>query len=328
MFKKHTKDTIRLFLTGFSMGTADIVPGVSGGTIAFIAGIYEELIYSIKSLSGKVLFLALKGKPHQAIKATPFRFLVPLGLGILIAFATLSKLISTLLATQPVYMWSFFLGLVIASIYVVRKRVVTWDPTDILAFVLSAIGAYFLVGLVPSQTPNTLPFIFLSGFIAIIAMILPGISGSFLLLIMGKYDQILHAVVEKDILTIGVFGIGAVIGLAIFSRVLTWLFQRHHDLVIAILTGFMLGSLRKVWPWKEVVEYRINSKGLEVPLYEVNVLPQKIDSSFMFAIFLIIAGAAIIIYLGRLHLIKETTQDIESPRFKKQHKQSVESQKH
>jgi putative membrane protein len=302
------KRTIRLLFTGAAMGAADIVPGVSGGTVAFLMGIYEELIHSIKTLSGEVIRLLIKGKVKDAFQRVPFQFLVPLGTGLLLAVISLSKTIAYLLSHHPTYLWSFFFGLVVASIWVVRTRVKSWDMHDIVAMAGVSILAFVLVGAVPVETPNNLITIFLSGFIAICAMILPGISGSFLLVIMGKYEQVLSALNNRDILTLSVFMIGAVAGLAVFSRVLSYLFAKHHDILIAGLMGFMIGSLRKVWPWKEVVLTRIN------------------PSTYL-CIALMLAGFAAVTLLDRLQTTREHVGDIHDKAFIKSHKQAVESQK-
>lgn len=322
------KDKVRLFLTGFGMGAADIVPGVSGGTIAFIFGIYEELVYSIKKVSGETLKFVLKGKFSEAFKSIPFGFLIPLGLGLLSAVALLSNLLSNLLETQPVFVWSFFFGLVLASIWLVRKRVVTWDMRDYLAMALTTVAAYWLVGAVPVATPETPIAYFLAGAIAIIAMILPGISGSFLLVLMGKYEQVLNAVVERDVLTLAVFATGIVIGISIFSRVLTWAFERHHDIIVAALTGFMIGSLRKIWPWKETISTYLDSHGVEQPLVEANIIPSVIDNNVIFAILLAAAAAFIMIRLDKMQATVEHLEDVEDKEFKKEHQKAVKSQDH
>jgi len=323
---KSVKKNIRLFFTGFFMGTADLIPGVSGGTIAFLSGIYEELIYSIKKVTGETVKLVLRGKIGEAIKSIPFPFLIPLAVGLFAAVLSLASLLSFLLETYPVYIWSFFFGLVLASTLIVMKRVIKWDLSDKIAFIGAAIGAYILVGLVPVETPDSLPMFFLAGAIAICAMILPGISGSFILLLIGKYQQVLGAVTQRDFLTLGVFMAGCAVGIAVFSRVLSWLFRTHHDISVAILAGFMLGSVRKIWPWKEVVSTRINSHGVEVPLIENNILPASIDIAVIFALFL--AGFAIfIVYrLDKLHLVKEQTKDVESKDFEKEYKESLKNQ--
>lgn len=299
------KRTIRLFLTGFSMGTADLIPGVSGGTIAFISGIYEELISSIKKVTGTVLKLLLQGKIAEGIKEIPFRFLIPLGLGIGTAIFTLAKLLSYLLKTYPTYVWALFFGLVLMSTIIVMRRVKRWAIVSMLSFALATIGAYLLVGMVPVETPANALMFFLSGMIAICAMILPGISGSFILLLLGKYQQVLALVTERNILMLGIFAAGCAVGISLFSRILSWLFKHHHDISIAILSGFMLGSIRKIWPWKEVVATRINSHGVEVPLVEKNILPPAFDISVVLAIALAILGAVLVYQLERAHAIQE-----------------------
>lgn len=303
------RNAMRLFFTGFMMGSADIVPGVSGGTIAFIFGVYEELLLSIKTVSGQTLKLFFNGQFKLAWKSIPFSFLIPLALGIGTALLGLARLVTYLLAVYPSFLWSFFFGLVIASIVLVRRRVRNWSPLTYGALVAMAIGGYFLVGLVPIETPRTYLAYFFSGVIAICAMILPGISGSFLLLIMGKYEQILSAVTNHDFVTLGVFMAGCIIGLSLFSRLLSWLFARHHDLIVSMLIGFMIGSLRKVWPWKEVVETRLNSHGEIVPLVERNIMP-LINTSFYVAVALAILGVALILVLDRVQVTREHMEDI------------------
>jgi len=326
MNKQQLKTTFRLFTTGFIMGSADIVPGVSGGTVAFLMGIYEELIQSIKTISGKIPQLIFQRKFKEAWQTIPFAFLLPLGFGLLTAILTLSNVVSYLLETYPQYLWSLFFGLVVATICVVRKRVVTWNTHDFIAMAVTAIFTYFLVGAVPVETPNTLFALFLSGVVAICAMILPGISGSFLLVIMGKYEQVLGAVTNRDILTLVVFGFGTVVGLSLFSRVLSWLFKKHHDIVIALLIGFMIGSLRKVWPWKEVVTTRINSHGDIVPLLENNIFPQQLNSEVLLCLGLAIIGFGLVFVLDKIQVTKEHITDIDDSRFIKEHLQAVKSQ--
>jgi len=298
------------------MGTADLIPGVSGGTIAFLSGIYEELINSIKLVTGDVVRLFIRFKFVEGIKLIPFKFLTPLAIGLFSAIFLLANLLSYLLLTYPVFVWSFFFGLVLASAFIVTKRIKKWGALDVIGFILASIGAYILVGAVPVETPSELLFFFLAGMIAIVAMILPGISGSFILLLLGKYQQVLGAVTSRDFLTLIVFALGAVFGLALFSRVLSWLFEKHHDISVAILAGFMLGSIRKIWPWKEVIETRINSHGEIVPLIEKNILPASFDISILFAIILIIVGAGIVLYLGKLDLVKEQKKDLTAKQQK------------
>lgn len=291
------------------MGLADLIPGVSGGTVAFISGIYEELLYSVKKVSGEVIKLVIKGQFKKAWFAIPFGFLMPLGAGLLTAIVTLSRLLSFLLVTYPEFIWSLFFGLVLSSTWLVAKRVKKWNFSYFASFVITAILAYFVVGAVPVETPSNIFTFFASGVFAIIAMILPGISGSFILLLLGKYGQILEAAKNLDIpILLSVLG-GAVVGLSIFSRVLTWLFARYHNISVAILAGFMFGSVRKLWPYKEVIQTRINSHGEIIPLIEKNVMPSGFNATIVLTFILMIVGVGIVIYLDRLKLIEDKSPE-------------------
>ena len=305
---KH--NILRLFFTGFFMGIADLIPGVSGGTVAFISGIYEELLSSIKKMSGEVLGLLLKLKFKEALTKAPIRFLIPLLSGIFTSIILLARLLSYLLEVYPSFVWSFFFGLVLASTWLVAKRVTQWNMGNIIAFGITTISAYILVGAVPVETPENLPMFFFSGMIAIIAMILPGISGSFILLLIGKYAQVLDAAKNLQIDVLLAVITGAAIGLSIFARFLTWLFAKYHNISIAILSGFMLGSVRKLWPWKETIITRINSHGEIVPLIEKNILPHSIDVSVFFCITLIAIGIGVIFSIDQLKLVHEEVADI------------------
>lgn len=291
------KPPLRLFLTGFCMGTADLIPGVSGGTVAFVSGIYEELLGSIKTVSGTTLKHLLRFRFKAAFQSVPFRFLVPLALGIGTAILSLANLLGHLLETYPSFVWSFFFGLVIASTWLVGKTVTKWGFADILAFVVATVFAFFLVGSIPVETPTNLLTFFLSGMIAICAMILPGISGSFILLILGKYTQVLDAVRGMDILVLVVFASGCAVGLSLFSRFLTWLFANHHNVSVAALAGFMLGSVRKLWPWQEVTLTRINSHGEVVPLATKNILPGSLSIEVLGIIAIMMVGFILMVFL-------------------------------
>lgn len=281
------------------MGSADLVPGVSGGTVALIMGVYEDLIQSIKHVSTTTLKLGLTGKIIAAFKSVPFSFLLPLGLGIVTAILSLAQTFEYLLINQPIYLWSFFFGLVAMSVYVVGLRVSKWENQARVMFILGAIFAYVIVGLLPVETPATLPAFFVAGAIAICAMILPGISGSFLLLIMGKYAQVLSALNDRNFVILGVFLFGAVFGLAAFSRLLSYLFANYHNIMMAFLTGVLLGSLRKVWPWKEVMQTYTDSHGVVMPLVEQNIIPSQFDLTVVLGITLMIVGAGLIYFLSR-----------------------------
>ena len=295
--KRNIKEYAILTLKGMGMGAADVVPGVSGGTIAFIVGIYEELIDSIKSINFKTLKLFFSLKWKSFWNAINGNFLFSVVLGILISVFSLAKLITFLLNDYPVLVWAFFFGLVLASTYFVSKRIHIWDLKRWISFLIGAGIAYYITIATPSQTPENLLFIFLCGAISICAMILPGISGSFILLLLGKYEFIMNAVKSLDIIIIVVFACGAAIGLILFSNVLSYLLRKFHDITIATLTGFMLGSLNKVWPWKRTVETFIDSHGVAKPLIEQNILP---DIYIWQAVTLMIIGFLLVYVIEKI----------------------------
>jgi putative membrane protein len=238
---------LRLYLSGFAMGCADLVPGVSGGTMAFILGVYETLINAIKSIDLKALRLGLRLKIGELLEHVPYRFLIALLLGIATAILALSNVLTHLLDDEPTYLFAFFAGLIIASILAIGIRV-KWSLVPALAMIVSTLAAFFLVGLPAMEDPgHSAPVLFVSGAIAICAMILPGISGSFILLILGQYRFLLDAVRSFDLVSILPAAIGAVIGILTFSRILSWLLRNHEHATVAALVGFMLGSLRKIW---------------------------------------------------------------------------------
>lgn len=289
---------------GFAMGTADIIPGVSGGTVAFITGIYSQLLTAINSVGvpalKKLLAFDLKG----AIAAVHLRFLVVLFFGIGAAVVSTARLMHYLMHNHPVPTWAAFFGLILASALVVAREVdeIT-KPPAMAAVVLGAVAAYLFVGLIPVETPNDAWFLFVSGAVAICAMILPGISGSFLLLILGKYAYVTGAIknpfADGSLMIIATFGAGAVVGLLSFSRFLVFLLARARGLTMAVLTGFMLGALRKVWPWKEVLETRVVRDKVHV-IREQNVLPAGFDTEVMLALGLAVVGFVLVLALERL----------------------------
>lgn len=287
-------------LKGFCMGAADVVPGVSGGTIAFITGIYEELLSSIRSFDLRFLRLLASRRIKEALDHTSWPFLSALLLGILLAVFTLARVLSWLLHNRPILIWSFFFGLILASAFTVGRHLEKWKRSHALWMCLGTIGAYFLVGMVPLSTPETIWFLFMSGALAICAMILPGISGSFILVLLGKYQYVLGAVNQRDILTLMLVASGAVVGLATFVRLLSWLLKRYHDLTMALLTGFMLGSLRKVWPWKKTLESVLDVHGKEIVLSQANILPPRWDGEIAFAAGLAALGFVMVLSLNAL----------------------------
>ncbi|MDX9992021.1 MAG: DUF368 domain-containing protein [Anaerolineales bacterium] len=281
------KDYLRLALGGIFIGSADVVPGVSGGTMAFILGIYDELIDSIRAAVPFLKHL-LSLRWRQAFAVFPWRFLLAVGLGIALAILSLARFLDWALAEHPVYIFSLFFGLILASLYVVRKRIKSWSLINLGAFVLAAVGAYALVGLTPANTTEDLWFVFLSGALAICAMILPGISGAFILVLLGKYKFILAALLILDIPVILTFIFGALIGIIAFSNVLRWLLDHHHDLTVAVLLGFMLGALRKIWPWKLYEEIS------ESFIRETNILPAGLSLEVLAAIGLMALGIGLV----------------------------------
>ncbi len=285
---------------GFCMGASDVIPGVSGGTMAFILGIYEELIDAIRSFDLKGIKLLLTLKLRDLLDHISWQFVLALGVGILMAIFTLSRVLSWLLQNKPVLIWSFFLGLILASAFSVSRRVEEWRLYTWLGLLGGAIGTYFLVGLVPVSTPDDPWFLFLSGAIAICAMILPGISGAFILVLLGKYQFVLEAVNNRDFIVLAMVAAGAVIGIAAFSRLLGWLLRNCHDFMVAVLTGLMLGSLRKVWPWKETLETIVGSHGKVIPIVQTNTLPAHWNVEVLSALCLIGIGFLIVFSLDRL----------------------------
>jgi len=295
-----------IYLRGVAMGAADVVPGVSGGTIAFITGIYEKLLDSIKSFDLQALQFAAKFNIRALWGHINGTFLVALLAGIATSIISLAKLITYLMEHQAVPLWSFFCGLIVISTILVLKEIKKWDLLSGVALLFGTIAAYAITTLTPSTTPEAYWFIFLSGAIAICAMILPGISGSFLLLVMGKYEFILNSVKEFNVVVIIVFATGCAFGLLSFSRVVSWLLKHYHSITVAALAGFMIGSINKIWPWKEVVEYRLNSKGEEKPFITQNLLPNEYaevvgsDPQIILAVIFFMVGIAVIYLIDRL----------------------------
>lgn len=292
------KDYAVLVLKGIGMGAADVVPGVSGGTIALIVGIYEELVNSIKSISLHSLKLLFTFRFAEFWRQINGSFLLSVVGGILISIYSLAKLVTYLLDKHPIMIWAFFFGLVLSSIYYVVKNVSQWNVLNVFMFLVGTAVAYYITVVTPTSTTNDLWFIFLSGAIAICAMILPGISGSFILLLLGKYEYMMSAVKNLDIMLLVVFAAGALIGIVLFSRLLSYLLANFYNITISVLSGFMLGSLNKVWPWKEPVSYAADG----TVLTDRNILP---DAYMWEGIALILVGVAVVIILETISARKE-----------------------
>ncbi len=314
--QRRLLDYLIITLKGMAMGAADVVPGVSGGTIAFISGIYEELIQSINNISFSSLKLWKKSGFRAMWTSINGNFLLALVTGIAISIFSLARFISWLLDTHPIAVWSFFFGLVIASIYFIGKQITRWSAKVIIAAVLGGIVSYYITVAHPVSSPDGYTYLFLSGFIAIIAMILPGISGAFILLLMGSYEIVINTInqlreglFEGNMQVLGqafsklaVFGIGALLGLKVFSGALHWMFKHHKNTTLALLTGFMIGSLNKIWPWKETLTWRINSHQQEVPVLQRSISPFHVDgdSQLLIACLLALAGFFTIYLLEKI----------------------------
>lgn len=297
---KNRKESLILFIKGICMGAADIIPGVSGGTIALITGIYENLIQAIQSINGQVIKNLLRLKLKDSLSLIHFKFLVILLSGIIFAILSISRVMHFLLLNYPVTTWSLFLGLILASILVVGKTIKSWFGLGGIGFIIGTVIAWFVVGMIPHSTPETWWFIIFSGMIAICAMILPGLSGAFILLILGKYEYITGTLKtpfqEGHLTIIFLFCLGCLIGITLFSRVLSYFLDRYENLVMAILTGLMLGSIRKLWPWKEVLESKM-IRGKTHVISENNVLPQQFDGTFFLACALIVIGFLLVLFM-------------------------------
>jgi len=295
-----------LFLKGIAMGSADVVPGVSGGTIAFITGIYETLLNSIKSVDLEALNYLKKFEIRALWNHVNGNFLIVLFAGIVTSFLSLSKVITYLLDTNPIQLWSFFFGLIVISALMVLREIKKWNIGVFIAIILGVAVAYFITSAVPSETPDEPWFLFIAGAVAICAMILPGISGSFIVLLFGKYEYMMAALNERRIVDILVFMAGCLVGILSFARVISWLFKRYHNITVGVLSGFMIGALNKVWPWKETIETYVDRHGEVKPLYEVNVLPNDyliktgMEPHFIEALGYAAGGFLIVLFIDRL----------------------------
>jgi len=284
-----------LFLKGMAMGAADVVPGVSGGTIAFITNIYETLIHALSQFNLRAIHLLLKGQFKEFWSHINGIFLTVLFAGIFTSVLSLAALLSHLLETFPIHLWSFFFGLVFASIFIVGKQVSQWKWSTILSFTIGAALAYWITTLPASSGSESYAYLILCGALAICAMILPGISGSFILLLLGAYATVLEAIATREFGMIAAVSIGAILGLLSFTKLLKWVFEKYHDLTIALLSGFLLGSLNKIWPWKEVLVTFTKHEGTPkeeiVPILTQNLAP---DELWLVALVLALCGAALV----------------------------------
>ena len=291
------KNYIILFVKGIGMGVANVIPGVSGGTIALITGIFERLINSIKSFDLKAVKLLFGFKFKLFADYTDIKFLISILVGVFIAIISLARLFDYLFVNYPVYIWSYFFGLVLASVYFVGKTVEKWNLIVILSFLIGTAIAVAVSIMNPSAENDNFFFLLLCGIVAICSMILPGLSGSFVLVLMGNYKLVMiDAVNNLDLAILAPVSIGAVVGIIAFSHLLSWVFKRYRNETIALLTGFILGSISILWPWKKTI-YMLNDLGEPIlkkgqPIiqkYE-QVLPPSYNSEFWFGLFFIFLG--------------------------------------
>ncbi|MCM4159344.1 DUF368 domain-containing protein [Antarcticibacterium flavum] len=300
--QRSFRDYITITLKGMAMGAADVVPGVSGGTIAFITGIYQELIATISGVNFSLIGTWKAEGFKAAWKELNGPFILALLTGILISIFTVMRIANYLLEEHPIHIWSFFFGLIVASVWFVAKQVPKWNLKIVLALIAGAAVAFYIVSLPPlggGVASNW--FLFFAGAIAICAMILPGISGAFILVLLGAYKPITEAAHDFDLKTLGIVAVGAVAGLLSFARILKWLFDHHSTITLAVLTGFIAGSLNKIWPWKKVLE-TAQYGDKSVVIREASVLPGNFEGNphLLPAVILMLAGFFLILILEQI----------------------------
>lgn len=295
---------IGLFLKGIAMGAANVIPGVSGGTIAFITGIYERLINAIKSLNVKALNLLIKGKFKELIEHVDLSFLLPLFVGIAVSIISLAKIFEFLFDTYPVLIWAYFFGLILASVFFIGKRISVWNVGTLFAGFLFAGIAAAISFLTPAVENENMFYVFICGIVAICSMILPGLSGSFILILMGNYLLVLRAIPAMDFKILIPLGVGCVAGLIAFSHFLSWLFDNYRAHTISAMTGFILGSLATIWPWKKVVyltdamgeiilrkgEPKVAGYEWKAPELLGGAMPENFSGETWTALFLVVVG--------------------------------------
>ncbi len=307
---KDTKSILLNAAKGAAMGIAEVIPGVSGGTIAFITGIYERLLNVIKSI-GPELWHGFKQEGIKgAWKKLDGVFLSSLLGGMIVGIVIGVFLITYLLETYPLLVWSYFFGLIVVSALFVGREVKVWDGQKIFAIVLGGAVAYLITVGVPAPGNPALYYVFISGAIAVSALLLPGISGSFILLLMGMYSYVIPTVKEAlktfeldKLIILLTFGSGMLVGMVVFSRVLSWTFKNYHDLTLSVLTGFLIGSLNKIWPWQEVLQTITNDKGEQKIIFSKSVLPATfsgLENNFLYGNDPQILGCLLLMALGFL----------------------------
>jgi len=292
------KEYVGLFFKGVAMGAANVIPGVSGGTIALITGIFEKLIHSIKSIDIVALKFLFSGKLKQFVDRVNLYFLVAVFLGIAVSILTLAKLLGFLFENYPVLIWSYFFGLILASVYFVGRRINKITIGVVVAFIVGTAIALVITLLSPATPNGDFYYLFLCGIVAICSMILPGLSGSFVLILMGNYELVfIKAVNDFDVKILGPVVLGSIVGLIAFSHLLSWIFHRFKEVTISLLTGFILGSLSILWPWKENIyqtdefgNLLLKNNGEPIIQGYERILPDNLNPEVLIAVGLIITG--------------------------------------
>ena len=298
------KNYLILFLKGMAMGVANVIPGVSGGTIALITEIYEDLIHSLKSIDVNALKLILNFKVKEFIEYTNFYFLLSIFGGSIVSVFSIASLFKYLFEYSPIFIWAFFFGLILASIYFVGKRITKWSLWNIVILLLGASIAFSLSFISPTSQNENLFYVFICGIIGISGMMLPGLSGSFILILMGNYQLLMvDAITDLNIVLLSVFLLGSIFGLISFSRVLSWVFKNYKNATLALLTGFIFGSLNIIWPWKKELKHIIVNGEKKILSYE-SYIPNQFDSQTIIAFILLVLGILIVSWMERFSSAK------------------------
>jgi putative membrane protein len=288
------------------MGAADVVPGISGGTIAFITGIYEELLLSIDAIDAEALRLLMRFRIGEFWQKINGNFLIVLFSGILTSLLALSRVMTYILSNRPIFIWSFSFGLILISALLVLRKITNWMLVTVLSLFIGIAIAYLITMVSPVHTPDNLFFIFFAGALSICAVILPGLSGAFILVLLGKYQFITGTLPDFNLPVLAVFVAGCAVGLLSFSRILTWILKNYHNATVALLAGFMLGSLNKVWPWRQVLEYVTDREGKQIPAFDKSILPWNYfeltgkDPQVFQAIMMMAVGVFIVVLIEKI----------------------------
>lgn len=298
MMHKYFREYLNLTMKGFAMGAANVIPGVSGGTIALVTGVFEKLIHSIKSIDHKALGFFLKGRFRSFSSHINLPFLTAVFSGAVISVFTLARVLAYLFTNFPVYIWAYFFGLIVASVYFVGRTIGRWTAATFLIFSAGAALAVWISFMTPAAGNDNFFYLIVSGMAAVCSMILPGLSGSFILILMGNYELVaIEAVNELRIDILGPVFLGIVGGLLAFSHLLSWIFKKFRDLTLALLTGFIAGSLIILWPWKDPVykvdrygEFITRPDGSPVIQNYDRYIPDALTAEVIVAILLMIAG--------------------------------------